>query len=492
MNVTATPAPNSSILLEVEVPADRLDRAVNEAVRRLARQTKVPGFRPGKAPRGVLEAVLGPGSVFDEAVEIAVRDAYRDAVTEADVVPLTEAEVEVIEAVEGQPLRFKATVQVRPEVKLGDYRNVPFAPSIEHPDEAKVDKVVEELREQQAVLAPVEDRGAEAGDYAIIGYRGTVDGEPFEGGTAERMPLILGEERLIPGFEQQLMGLRVGDQKTFDVTFPEDYGETALAGKAATFEVDMKELRQRILPDADDDLAQSLGDFADLAALRAEVGARLEANAIDRARHEFADRIIEYAVSNATLELPAVLVDQEVEVMHDELRMNLARQGIDEAAYLKATERNEEDLHREFREPAEKRVKTLLVLSKIADAEGLEVPDAAVDAEVDQARIRYASDPKLVGYFESERGRNFIRSSLRRTRVVEQLVDDWLAAHPEHPPLPHIEESEQAAVGGESVQAAASIGATDPAVVLEEDDAASETPGSGDVARDAGEPSEAR
>jgi trigger factor len=469
MNVTATPAPNSSVLLEIEVPADRVDKAVGEAVRRLARQTKVPGFRPGKAPRGVLEAVLGPGAVFDEAVEIAVRDAYREAVVEADVVPLTEADVEVVEAEEGKPLRFKATVQVRPEVTLGDYRNFPFRPSIDAPDDEKVDKVIEELREQQAVLAPVEDRGAETGDYAIIGYRGSVDGEPFEGGTAERMPLILGEERLIPGFEEQLLGLGVGDEKTFAVTFPEDYGEASLAGKDATFEVQMKELRQRILPDADDDLAQSLGDFADMAALRAEVRGRLEANSIDRARHEFADRIIEYAVANADLDLPAVLVDQEVEVMHDELRMNLARQGIDEAAYLKATERSEEDLHREFREPAEKRVKTLLVLSKIADVEGLQVPDAAVEAEVEQARLRYASDPKLVGYFDSERGRSFIRSSLRRTRVVEQLVDDWLAAHPEHPPLPHIEEAEQAAVGQESVQAAAAIGATDPAAVLGED-----------------------
>jgi trigger factor len=467
MQVTATPAPKSSVLLEVEVPLDRVERAVGEAVRRLARQTRVPGFRPGKAPRPVLERVLGPGAVFDEAVEIAVRDAYREAVAEADLVPLTEAEVEVVSAEEGKPLVFKATVQVRPEVRLGDYRNFPFSPEIEAIDDAKVDRVVDELRDQQATLAAVEGRGARNGDYAIVGFVGTVDGEPFEGGSVERMPLILGEERLLPGFEAQLLDLAAGATKSFEVTFPEDYGEASLAGRPATFDVELKELRERILPDADDDFAQSLGDFPDMAALRTEVRGRLEANAIDRARHDFADRIIEYAGANATVELPDVLVDQEVEVMHDEMRMTLARQGIDEAAYLKATERTEGDLHKELREPAEKRVKTLLVLSRIADAEGLTVPAEAVEHEVELARRRYAENPRLVGYFDSERGRSFIRSSLRRTRVVEQLIDDWLAAHPDHPPLVHLEDVEQPTVEKTSAQAAAAISATDPSVVLE-------------------------
>lgn len=153
--------------------------------------------------------------------------------------------------------------------------------------------------------------------------------------------------------------------------------------------------------------------------------------------------------------------------MHDEMRMTLARQGIDEAAYLKATERTEEDLHKELREPAEKRVKTLLVLSRIADAEGLTVPAEAVEHEVELARRRYAENPRLVGYFDSERGRSFIRSSLRRTRVVEQLIDDWLAAHPDHPPLVHLEDVEQPTVEKTSAQAAAAISATDPSVVLE-------------------------
>jgi trigger factor len=461
MNVTATPAPKSSILLEIEVPSERLDRAVREATQRLSRQTRVAGFRPGKAPRPILERVLGPTAVLDEAVEQLVQVAYRDAVIEQGIVPLTNADVEVVEAVEGKPLRFNATVQVRPEVELGDYSNFNFAPEIEEVDEAKVDKVVDELRDQNATLAAVEDRPAKNGDWAIIGFAGTKDGVPFDGGTSDRMPLILGEDRLIPGFEANIVGLKPGEFTDFDITFPEDYPEESLAGQQVHFAVELKELREKVLPAADDAFAQNMGEYEDLAALKRDIDVRLHGNALDRARHEFADKIIEYAVANATIDLPDVLVEQEVEVMHDEFRSQLARQGIGEEAYLRATNKTETELHADFRPRAEHRTKVLLVLSKIADVEGIEIPEAEIEAQVDQARARY-QDPKTIKYFESERGRNFIGSTLRRTRVVEVLVDRWLAAHPEHPALPHLEDDAPSAVDAPQAEANAAIDATDP------------------------------
>jgi trigger factor len=462
MNVTATPAPKSSVILEVEVPADRLARAVDEATRALSRRTRVAGFRPGKAPRPVLERVLGPGAVLDEAVDRLVQNSYRDALIEQAILPLTNADVEIVQAEEGKPLIFKATVQVRPDVTLGDYKTFNFRPEIETIDESKVDKVIEELRDQNATLSPVEDRGAQKGDYAVIKYEGTRDGTPFEGGSAERMPLIVGEDRLIPGFEDNLVGLKVGDTKGFDISFPDDYGEESLAGKEAHFEVEVRELREKILPDEDDDFARSMGDFEDLATLRREVKARLERNALDKARHQFSDRIIEYAIANATLDLPDVLIDQEVEVMHDEFRSSLARQGITEEAYLKVTGKTDADLHTDFRPDAEKRVKVLLVLSKVAEAEGVTVTDAEIQEEIDKGRERYSGDAKLIRYFESERGQNFIRSTLRRSKTVEQLVDGWLAAHPDHPALPHVEDGPASAVESASAESSASIDATDP------------------------------
>jgi trigger factor len=467
MQITTSPAPKSTVVVEVEVPAERLTAAVGEATRALSKRTRVPGFRPGKAPRGVLEAVLGPGAVLEEAVDRLLNRAYREALIEKEILPLTNADVEVVQAEEGKPLIFKATVPIRPDVQLGDYRNFKFKPDIEPIDDARVDQVVEELRDQNATLAPVEDRGAQKGDYAVIKYEGTRDGVAFEGGSAERMPLIIGEDRLIPGFEDELVGLKVGDTKGFDITFPADYGEESLAGQKAHFEVELRELREKILPDADDDFARSMGDFADLASLRSEVRKRLERNALDKARHQFSDRIIEYAVANSTIELPDILVDQEVEVMHDEFRGALARQGISEEAYEKVSGKSHDDLHTDFRPDAEKRVRVLLVLSKIAEVEGLTISDADVEAEIARARERYAGDAKLIKYFESERGRNYIRSTLRRSRVVEQLVDAWLAAHPDHPAIPHIEDGPADTVDEDQARSVAAMDVTDPGSIIE-------------------------
>jgi len=467
MQITTTPAGKSTVVVEVEVPAERLTTAVGEATRALSRRTRVPGFRPGKAPRGVLEAVLGHGAVLDEAVDRVVQSAYRDALIEKEILPLTNADVEIVQAEEGKPLIFKATVPVRPEVQLGDYTNFNFKPDIETTDDPKVDKVIEELRDQNAALSPVEDRGAKKGDYAVIKYEGTRDGVAFDGGSAERMPLIIGEDRLIPGFEDELVGLNVGDTKGFDITFPADYGEESLAGQKAHFEVELRELREKILPDADDEFARSMGDFEDLANLRTEVRKRLERNALDKARHDFSDRIIEYAVANSTIDLPDILVEQEVEVMHDEFRGALARQGISEEAYEKVTNKTHEELHADFRPDAEKRVRVLLVLSRIAEVEGLKISDADVAAEIAKARERYAGDQKLMKYFDSERGRNYIRSTLRRSRVVEKLVDDWLAAHPEHPQIPHIEDGPNEGIDDEGARSVAAVDATDPGSIIE-------------------------
>jgi trigger factor len=469
MQITTTPAPKSTIVVEVEVPAERLTRAVDDATRALSRRTRVAGFRPGKAPRPVLERVLGPGAVLDEAVDRLVQASYRDALIEKEILPLTNADVEIVQAEEGKPLIFKATVPIRPEVRLGDYRNFNFRPDIEATDDARVGKVVEELRDQNASLSPVEDRGAQKGDYAVIKYDGTREGSPFEGGSAERMPLIIGEDRLIPGFEDELVGLGVGETKGFDITFPADYGEESLAGQTARFEVELRELREKILPDADDEFAVSMGDFRDMAHLRVEVRKRLERNALDKARHTFSDRIIEYAIANATIDLPDVLVEQEVEVMHDEFRGSLARQGISDEAYTKVSGKTHEQLHDDFRPDAEKRVRVLLVLSKIAEEEGLTIPVADVEAEIARGRERYAGDQKLLRYFDSERGRNYIRSTLRRSRVVERLVDDWLTAHPDHPAIPHVEDGPADSVDEDAARSVAAIDATDPGSIIDTD-----------------------
>ena len=282
---------------------------MDEATRRLARRTRSPDSVPARPP-GSCQRVLGPSAILDEAVELLIQKSYREALVEQGIVPLTEASVEVVQAVEGQPLIFKATVQVPPEVTLGDFRNFNFVPEIDTIDEAKVDQVIVELRDEHATPRPVEDRPAANGDYAVVGFVGTRDGAPFEGGSADRMPIILGEERLIPGFEAHIVGTSIGDHVEFDIVFPDDYGEATLAGKTTHFAVDLKELREKVLPPLDDEFATQMGDFKDLAELRVAIQERLERNALDRTRHTFSDQIIQYAVANATLEVPPILIDQ--------------------------------------------------------------------------------------------------------------------------------------------------------------------------------------
>jgi trigger factor len=462
MQTTNTPLPKSRLQIDFELPAERLTASMEDAARRLSRRHAISGFRPGKAPRAVVERVLGATAVLDEAVDHLVEDAFRQVMREQDIAPLTSPQVEISQAEEGKPVIFKAVVQIRPEVKLGDYQNFGFAPDLQTVDDETVEKVVDELRDAEASLQPVEGRGAQNGDYAILSFAGTLNGVALDGLASDRFPLILGQDRLVPGFEDRLLGLQKGEEAEFDIVFPDDYQEESLRGQPVHFKVTLTELRGKVLPEANDDFARAMGKFEDMAALRAELRKRLEANALDRARHEFADKIIEYATSNATVDLPDVLIEQEVEVMHDELRSALARQGITEEAYLKVVDKTEEVLHAEFLPQAEKRVKTLLVLSEIAKARGVEVPDADVNAEVARARTRYTQDQSLVRYFESERGRSYIRSTIRRSRTIEGLVDEWLAAHPEAPRLPHLEESESSAVDAPAAEAAAAVGVTDP------------------------------
>ena len=311
MKVTSTPGDRSTVVLEVEVDAQQLQRAIDEAVRHQSRRIRVPGFRPGKVPRSMLERAMGihrddpevPDPIYDDAREHLYQRSVVDAVREeaVDVLELPAAP-EWLSFEEGTGATYRVTAPVRPAVQLGDTTGFPFTPQVDEPDDARIDAVVEQLREQQASLIPVEDRGVQEGDFAVISFEGRKEGQLVEGAASERFPLVIGKERMVPGFEDALVGMREDETRTFSVTFPEDYRETELAGQLVEFTATLRELRERRLPELDDSFAQSMGAFDDVAGLRADIRVRLHRNALDRARHAFADRIIEYAVANATVD----------------------------------------------------------------------------------------------------------------------------------------------------------------------------------------------
>ncbi len=447
------------MVLEIEVPSDEVARHFATAYRHVAERTKVPGFRPGKAPRHVIDRFVGRGSVLAEAIDHLVSDSYGAALDQTDVIPIDNPDVDIDPAsvVEGQPVSFTATVPVRPDVELGAYTDYSFGLEVPEVTDEQVEQVIGELREQQATLRPVDGRSAAEGDIASVKFTGTIDGEPFEGGSADRLPVVIGEDRMIPGWEQQLVGLDMGATKGFDITFPDDYRVEELRGKEAHFEVELLDLREKLLPDVTDDFAQSVGDMKTVDELRAEIRDAMVKRADAEARHTFGDRIIDYAVTNASVELPEVMVANEVEIMRDELQSRLAQQRIGLEQYLALSKQTPEELTAELHDPATRRVKTLLVLSAIAEKEGIDATDEQIDAEIAEQLARYGEDAKLREYLSSRRGRSYLRMTLRNRTLVETLVDRALgteasaAETPEPEPAPESEpEPASAATSEES------------------------------------------
>jgi trigger factor len=413
------------MVLEIEVPPDEVDRHFATAYKHVAERTKVPGFRPGKAPRQVIDRFVGRGSILAEAIDHLVSDAYEAALRQTDVWPIDQPDVDIDPAglAEGQPITFTATVPVRPDVELGAFTDYPFALEVPAVTDDQVAQVIEELREQQATLRPIDGRAAAKGDIASVKFVGTIDGEPFEGGSADRLPLVIGEDRMIAGWEGQLIGMEIGATKGFDVTFPDDYRVEELRDKQAHFEVELLDLREKILPDAGDEFAKSVSDAETVDALRTEIRDAMEQRAHAEARHQFGDRIIDFATSNASVELPEVMITNEIEIMRDELGTRLAQQRIGMEQYLALAKQTPDELNAELREPATRRVKTLLVLSAIAEKEGIDATDEQIDAEIAEQLARFEDDSRLREYLSSRRGRSYLRMTLRNRTLVDTLIE---------------------------------------------------------------------
>jgi trigger factor len=438
ITVSTRPEPGSRIVLEIEVPPAEVDRHFATAYRHVAERTRVPGFRPGKAPRNVIDRFVGRTSVVAEAIDHLVSASYDAALDQADVIPIDQPAVDIdADAVaEGQAVRFTATVAVRPQVELGAYTDYPFTLQTPETTDEQVDAVIAELRDQQATLRPVDGRPAREGDVASVKFQGTIDGEPFEGGSADRLPVVIGEGRMLPGWEEQLVGMEVGGAKEFEVTFPHDYRVEDLRGKPARFAVELLDLREKILPELDDEFARSVSQVQTVDELRTEIRDALQQRAAAEARHEFGDRIIDYATTNATVELPEVMIANEVEIMRDELRSRLAAQRIGLEQYLALAKQTPEELVTELREPASRRVKTLLVLSAIAEREGIDATDTEIDAEIATQLARYEDSGKLRDYLGSRRGRAYLRMTLRNRKLVDALIERALGTDADAAPEP--------------------------------------------------------
>ncbi|MCM3765477.1 trigger factor [Neobacillus niacini] len=411
-------------VLTIEVSAEKVNQGLDAAFKKVVKQVNVPGFRKGKMPRSMFEKRFGVEALFQDALDFIFPEAYMSAIEEAGIEPIAQPEdvdFDLDQMGKDKEFTFKATVQVKPEVKLGEYKGL----EIEELDTAVTDedvqKELETLQGRHAELVVKEDAPAENGDTVVIDFKGFVDGEAFEGGEAENHSLELGSDQFIPGFEEQLVGVKAGESKDVEVTFPEEYHAAELAGKPAVFKVTVHEIKGKELPELDDEFAKDVDEEVEtLDALKEKIKTRLEGSKKHEAEHHLRDSLVDKAAENAEVEIPEVMVENEVNRMLQEFEQRLQMQGMNLQLYFQFSGQDEAALREQMKEDAVKRVKNSLTLEAIAKAENLEVTEEDVNAELEKMAGMY--NMSVDNIKKALGGTDSIKDDLKLQKAVDFLI----------------------------------------------------------------------
>ncbi|CAG9611548.1 Trigger factor [Bacillus rhizoplanae] len=410
-------------VLTIEVDAKEVNNSLDDAFKKVVKTINVPGFRKGKMPRPLFEQRFGVESLYQDALDIILPKAYGEAIDETGIFPVAHPEIDIEKFEKGENLIFTAKVTVKPEVKLGEYKGL----TVEKVDTTVADEDVENelksLQERQAELVVKEDGTVENGDTAVIDFEGFVDGEAFEGGKGENYSLAIGSSTFIPGFEEQLVGLKAGEQKEVEVSFPEEYHAAELAGKPATFKVTVHEIKVKELPALDDEFAKDANEeVATLDELKAKLRENLEENKKQEADNKLRDEVVEKAAANAEIDIPEAMIETELDRMVREFEQRLSYQGMNLELYYQFTGTDEAKLKEQMQEDAAKRVTTNLVLEAIIKAENIEVTEEEVNAEVEKMAEMYNMPVDAVkqalGNVEG------VKEDLQVRKAVDFLVDN--------------------------------------------------------------------
>jgi trigger factor len=425
MKTAVTELSDSRARVDVEVAAADVDRHMQRAARGLAREMRLPGFRKGKAPPSLVIQRLGRGPVLEQAMRDSLAEWYELALIDSGLNPVGDPQIELtsVPESEGEALEFKIEVAVRPPAGLGTYKGLEVGKADSEVPAEVIDRELERMREAFARLDPVE-RSARDGDVLLVDFQGTVDGEPFEGGEAHDYLLELGEGRLLEGFEEQLRDAGAGQEREVRVSFPEDYRAEHLAGRDAVFAVTVKEVREKILPELDDDFAGEASEFDTLEELRADIGAKLAEAAAQRIEQDFRLAAIDAAVDNATVELPEEIVAARATERWERVERQLAGRGLDPASYLQMQGKTREQVVEESKPDAERELKREAVLAAIAEAEGIEVSDEEmVEALAHTAEHERTTPQKLLERLRRDGRDAPIREDLRIRKAVDVVAD---------------------------------------------------------------------
>lgn len=423
VKTSVTELPESRVRVEAEVPAEEVQRRVLQAAKALGREMRIPGFRKGKVPPPVVIRRLGREAVLDEALRSSLGSWYVDAIDAAGIAPVGEPELDVADLPgEGEPLAFSIEIGVRPEAKLGDYKGLEVGRREPHLDEERLEQELEALRERFGTLDTVQ-RAAETADHLVIDYVGRIDGEPFEGGEGRDQLLELGSGRLIPGFEDQLVGAQAGETRNVEVTFPDEY--PSHGGEAAAFEVTVKEVKAKRLPELDDEFASESAGFDSLAELREDIAGRLREADERTIEHDFEQAVLDAAVAEADVDVPGKLVHGRAHEMLEQMLTTLARQGISKETYLQISGKDEETLATEAEPEAAAALKREAVLAAIVEAEKIEPSDEDVLEALKPSAERDGSSPEKL--FEQLRKADRLarlRDDLATRQALELIVSE--------------------------------------------------------------------
>ena len=422
MSVSVEKMEHNLAKLTIEIPAEEVAAAEERAYQKNRSKINIPGFRKGKAPKKMIEHMYGADVFMEDAVNELLPDAYEAACSESGLEIVSRPEIDYKQVEHGKAIVVDAVVAVKPEVKLGEYKglSVDVAPA-EVTDE-DLEAELKKAQDQNAVESDVEGRALKEGDTAHLDYAGTVDGVAFNGGTAENQTLVIGSHSFIDGFEDQMIGMNIGEEKDLNVTFPENYGEKSLAGKAAVFHVKLNGISEKILPELDDEFASEVSEFETLEEYKADVKAKLLEKKQEEAKTAKENALAEKAVENAEMDIPEMMIESQAEDMVRDFGQRLQMQGMQLEQYMKFTGMTMPQLVEQYKATAKKRIQTRLVLEAIANAESLEATEEDLDAEYKKMAEQYGMEIDQIKQYMGEEDAKTMKLDLAVQKALDLLL----------------------------------------------------------------------
>ena len=412
----------NEVKLEITVEAEKFENAMKKVYFQNAKYFNIPGFRKGKAPMNIVEKYYGAQIFYEDAFNEVATEAYEEALTENKIDVVSRPEVDIAQMKKGKDLIFTAVVQTKPEVKLGKYKGIEIQKIEYKVDKKDVDHELEHMQEHNSRLVTVDDRPLENGDTATIDFEGFVDGVAFEGGKAEGHELEIGSGTFIPGFEEQLIGMELENEKEIKVTFPKEYFSKDLAGKDATFKVKLHDIKKKELPELDDEFAKDVSEFDTLEELKKSIKEKLTKNKEQREKYETEEAVLKAVCEDSKLDIPSGMIELEIDNMLKDFEQRLSYQGLNLEQYLKMIGKTEEEMRKEYEPQAIEAIKSRLVLEAIMKAEKIEASEEEIKAKMEEMAKSYGKDVEELS--KNENLKNYLAEGIKSEKALEFIVNN--------------------------------------------------------------------